>query len=150
MAKEFKVKYATRVKLQRAIQQQIRQRDLLDTRTMVESIRISSTTGDLNTLYITVNCIYYYVFHDLGYTLRDNTKMEAQKMTRDALNSSLGQQFKKECVDAYVQWMVANYPILDVGKIMVEKLNVKYRYNVFGGEEYGYTGFYPSGDWFKL
>jgi hypothetical protein len=149
MAKEFKVKYATRVKLQRAIQQQIKDRELLDTRTMVESIRISSTTGDLNTLYITVNAIYYYVFHDRGYTLRDGTKMKAQNMTRDALNSSLGRQFQEECVQAYIDWMVKNYPILDVGRITVDKLKVKYRYNVFGGEEYGYSGFYPNNDWFK-
>ena len=149
MAKEFKIKYATRVKLQKAIQQEIRSRQLLDTFAMVDSIRISSATGDLNTLYITVNCMYYYVFHDRGYTLRDGTKMVAQKMTTDALNSSLGMQFKKEAVDAYVQWMVANYPILDVGKILVDKLNVKYRYNVIGGEEYGYSGFYPASGWFE-
>lgn len=149
MAKQFKIKYPTRVKLQRAIQAEIKSRELIDTQTMLDSIRISSATGDLNTVYVTVNCIYYYVFHDRGYTLRDGTKMRAQKMTRAALKSPLGQQFQKEVVDAYVAWMVSNYPILDVGRISVDKLKIKYRYNVFGGEEYGYSGFYPSGDWFQ-
>lgn len=148
MAGTFNIKYKTRLKLQRAIQQQIRSRELLDTFTMVESIKISSATGDLNTLYITVNCIYYYVFHDLGYKLKDGTTMRAQNMTADALASSLGQEFQKECVDAYIKWMMDNYPILSVGNIMVDNLKVKYRYNVFGGEEYGYSGIYPTSGWF--
>lgn len=149
MAKEFKVKYATRVKLQRAIQQQIKSKGLIQEGTMLDGIRIGSTTGDLNTVYITINAIYYFVFQDRGANLWNGGVIDPQFIVYDALNSPLGQQFKKEVVDEYVKWMVSNYPILDVGKVVVEKLNVKYRYNVYGGEEYGYTGFYPSSGWFE-
>ena len=60
------------------------------------------------------------------------------KITLQALDSPLGQQFQKECVDAYVEWMMANYPILDVGKIMVDNLKVNIKYNLYGD---------PSGAW---
>jgi len=93
--------------------------------------------------------MYYYVFQDRGADLANGGVIRPQFITADALNSSLGMQFKQECVDAYTEWMVANYPILDVGKILVNKLKVKYRYNVIGGEEYGYMGLYPSSGWFE-
>lgn len=149
MAKEFKIKYPTRAKLQRAIQQQIRAKGLIQEGTMLESIRISSATGDLNTVYVTVNCMYYYVFLDRGADLWNGGVIDPQFITYDALNSSLGKQFQQECVNAYIDWMVANYPILDVGRISVDKLKIKYRYNVFGENDYGYAGFYPSAGYFE-
>jgi hypothetical protein len=149
MAKEFKIKYATRAKLQKAIQQEIKAKGLIQDWAMHDSIRVSSATGDLNTLYVTINAMYYYVFQDRGANLWNGGVIDPQFITYDAFNSALGMQFKKEAVDAYVSWMLDNYPILQVGNIMVENIKVKYRYNVIGGDEYGYTGFYPSSGWFE-
>jgi hypothetical protein len=149
MAKEFKIKYATRAKLQKAIQQEIKAKGLIQDWAMHDSIRISSATGDLNTLYVTINCMYYYVFQDRGANLTNGGVIDPQFITYDAFNSSMGMQFKSEAFDQYVSWMMANYPILDVGNIIVEKMKVKYRYNVIGGQEWGYTGFYPSSGWFS-
>ena len=138
MAKEFKIKYPTRVKLQRAIQQQIQAKGLVDTYSLKDSVRVSSATGDLNQLYVTINAIYYYMFLDKGADLWNGGVIAPQDITKDALASPLGQQFQKECVDAYVDWMLKNYPILDVGKISVSKLKVNIKYNLFGD---------PDGKW---
>ena len=116
---------------------------------MYRSVRIGSATGDLNTIYVTINTMYYYVFLDRGADLWNGGIIDPQFITYDAFNSSLGKEFQQEAVDDYIKWMVANYPILDVGKISVEKLKVKYRYNVFGENAYGYSGFYPSSGWFE-
>jgi hypothetical protein len=48
MAEQFKVGYKTRNKLQRAIQRVIRDEGLVQEETLLNSVRISSTTGDLN------------------------------------------------------------------------------------------------------
>lgn len=138
MAKQFKVKYATRVKLQKAIQQVIQQEGLVDYGNLRDSVRVSSTTGDLNQLYVTINAIYYYMFLDGGADLWNGGTIAPFKITERALASPLGQQFQNECVDAYIAWMVQNYPILDVGKISVSKLKVNIKYNLFGD---------PDGKW---
>ena len=134
MAKQFKIKYATRVKLQRAIQQIIQREGLEETYALKKSVRVSSATGDLNQLYVTINAIYYYMFLDNGADLWNGGTIAPFKITLQALDSPLGQQFQKECVDAYVEWMMANYPILDVGKIMVDNLQVEIKYNLFGAD----------------
>lgn len=149
MAKTFNIKYKTRFKLQRAIQQQIQNKGLVQERTMLKSVRVSSATGDLNTVYITINAMYYYVFLDRGANLWNGGTIDPQFITYDALQSSLGKEFLNDCVSEYMDWMVNNYPILDVAKISVEKLKVKYRYNVFGENDYGYSGFYPSSGFFE-
>lgn len=142
MAKTFKVKYATRAKLQKAIQQVIRKEGLLDTYTMLDSVRISSTTGDLNQLYVTVNAVYYYMFLDEGAELWNGGYIKPYEITEQALNSPLGRQFQQECVDAYIAWMVENYPILDVGRIAVNKLSINIKYNLFGDEVGKWNGEY--------
>ena len=142
MAKQFKIGYKTRLKLQRAIQQQIQQKGLLDTYALKESVRVSSATGDLNQLYVTINAIYYYMFLDKGADLWNGGKIDPFDITQDALSSSMGQEFQKECVDAYVNWMLANYPILDVGRISVDKLKVNIKYNLYGDESGKWNGYF--------
>lgn len=140
MAKRFKVKYGTRVKLQKAIQQIILQETLVDKRTLYKSVKISSTTGDLNQLYVTINAIYYYMFLDGGADLWNGGTIAPFKITEKALASPLGQQFQAECVQAYVDWMIENYPILDVGRIAVDKLNVNIKYNLYGDPDGVWNG----------
>ena len=63
----FKVKYATRNKLAKALQQEVRSLGLVDTGALYDSIRISAMTGDeFNRIDITVNALYYYFFLDEG------------------------------------------------------------------------------------
>ena len=78
----FKVNYATRNKLAKALQKEIRSLGLIDTGALYDSIRISAMTGDeLNKVNITINAMYYYLFLDEG-TKRDGEIMIApQKIT---------------------------------------------------------------------
>jgi hypothetical protein len=138
MAKTFKIKYKTRVKLQKAIQQIIRQEGLIQEYTLLNSVRISSATGDLNKLYLTINAVYYYMFLDGGADLWNDGIIAPFKITERALDSPLGKQFQDDAVQEYVEWMTQNYPILDVGRIAVDKLKIDIKYNLFGD---------PSGKW---
>jgi hypothetical protein len=142
MAKQFKVGYKTRNKLQRAIQRVIREEGLVQEYTLLDSVRVSSTTGDLNQLYITINAVYYYMFLDEGAELWNGGMIKPFDITEQALNSSLGKQFQQECIDAYIAWMLTNYPILDVGRIAVDKMNINIKYNLFGDEGGTWNGEY--------
>jgi hypothetical protein len=142
MAKTFKIKYKTRVKLQKAIQQIIRQEGLLQEYTLLNSVRVSSATGDLNKLYLTINAVYYYMFLDGGADLWNGGVIAPFKITQRALESPLGKQFQEDAVQEYVAWMTDNYPILDVGRIAVDKLKVEIKYNLFGDESGKWNGIF--------
>jgi len=144
MAGTFNIKYKTRLKLQRAIQNEIKKKGLTDTWDLYNSVRVSSATGDLNKLYITVNALYYYMFLDKGADLWNGGAIARQYITKDALRSTLGLEFQQEAVNSYIEWMVANYPILDIGKITVEKLNVVVRYNLFGDPDGSWNGTFDA------
>ena len=71
----FKVKYATRNKLARSLQKEIRDLGLVDTWDLYNSVRISAMTGtELNVINLTINALYYYLFLDEG-TERDGIQM---------------------------------------------------------------------------
>jgi hypothetical protein len=146
MAKTFKIKYKTRVKLQKAIQQIIRQEGLIQEYTLLNSVRISSATGDLNKLYLTINAVYYYMFLDKGANLWNGGVITPFNITRRALDSPLGKQFQDDAVQEYVDWMIQNYPILDVGRIAVDKLKIEIKYNLFGDPKKVWDGIYNEGD----
>jgi hypothetical protein len=142
MAKTFKIKYKTRVKLQKAIQQIIRQEGLLQEYTLLNSVRVSSATGDLNKLYLTINAVYYYMFLDGGADLWNGGVIAPFKITKRALESPLGKQFQEDAVQEYVAWMTDNYPILDVGRIAVDKLKIEIKYNLFGDDSGKWNGIF--------
>lgn len=129
----FKVKYKTRQKLQRAIQQEIRKLGLVDTGAMERSIRVSSVAGDLQQFTITVNCLYYYVFLDLG-----TVDIAPQDITEKALQSSNGKKFLEESVQTYIDFIQKEYPILDSGALNIENPRVSLQYNTFGSEDPNY------------
>ena len=127
----FKVTYRTRGKLQRAIKQTIRSKGLVDTTTMLNSIRISSGTGDIGELVITINCIYYYVCLDLG-----TDRIAPQNITQDALRTSAGRDFLDSIYQEYVTFIANNYPILDNAKLRIDNLQVLY--NTYGSTDPSY------------
>lgn len=137
MAKEFKVGYKTRNKLQRAIQQDIQRKGLVDTYALKDSVRISAVQGDLNRITLTVNAIYYFMFLDKGADLWNGGVIEPFNIIDDSIQSNLGQQFLTEVVDSYMAWLLENYPILEVGRIVSEP-RIFVRYNLYGD---------PNGTW---
>lgn len=146
MKGSFKIKYKTRYKLQKAIQQTITSIGFNEsgegTGTMHDSIRISAATGDLNQLYVTINAIFYYMFLDKGALLTNGGEIRPYFITQKAIESSLGQQFISDAVGEYLVWMQENYPILDVATINVTPDNIKLNitYNLFGSDGSKWNG----------
>ena len=150
----FKVKYRTRNKLQRAIQQEISKLGLIDDGTMRSSIRISSVIGDLNQMTITINCIYYYMFQDLGATgagAGRNVDIRANFITQKALETPKGKQFLDETVQAYIEYLQNNpkYEILDVANISITPV-MTVQYNLFGDAEGKWNGIFNPPDALKI
>ena len=136
MAK-FKVKYATRRKLEQAVKQVIKREGLLDTYALLNSVRISAVEGDFTQINITINAIYYYMFLDKGADLWNGGQIAPFNITEQALNSNLGKQFLDDVVTQYFEWMDKNYPILASGRILTEP-KMSYQYNLYGD---------PNGSW---
>ena len=110
----FKVKYATRNKLAKALQQEVRSLGLIDTGALYDSIRISAMTGDeLNRIDITVNALYYYFFLDEG-----TVYIDAFNITDAWLASSRVQNIISEIVQEYIAWQFEKYPLLEMAKIL--------------------------------
>ena len=110
----FKVKYATRNKLAKALQQEIRSLGLVDTGALYDSIRISAMTGDeFNRIDITVNALYYYFFLDEG-----TVYIDAFNITDAWLASSRVQSIISEIVQEYIAWQFEKYPILEMAKLL--------------------------------
>lgn len=110
----FKVKYATRNKLAKALQQEIRSLGLVDTGALYDSIRISAMTGDeFNRIDITVNALYYYFFLDEG-----TVYIDAFNITDAWLASSRVQSIISEIVQEYIAWQFEKYPLLEMAKLL--------------------------------
>ena len=140
MEGQFKIKYKTRFKLQKAIQQTINRIGFNEsgegTGTMHDSIRISAASGDLNKLYVTINAIYYYMFLDKGAMLTNGGEIRPYLITQQALDTPMGKQFVSDAIGEYLVWMQKTYPILDVATINVTPDNIKLEitYNLFGAD----------------
>jgi hypothetical protein len=144
MEGQFLINYKTRLKLQRAIQMEIRNSKSFVTWTMHDSIRVASATGDLNKLYITVSAIYYFMFLDKGAILPNGGEIRPHFFIQQALQSNQGKAFLQDAVDLYLKWMNKKYPILDVATINVtpDNLKVIIKYNLFGDDGGAWNGEY--------
>jgi hypothetical protein len=110
----FKVKYATRNKLARALQNEIKKLGLIDYGTMYDSVRISAMTGEeLNRIDITVSVLYYYFFLDEG-----TIYIDAFDITDRWLDSPQVQSIIGEITQDYIQWQFEKYPLLEMAKIL--------------------------------
>jgi len=110
----FKVKYATRNKLARALQMEIKKLGLIDYGTMYDSVRISAMTGtELNRIDITVSVMYYYFFLDEG-----TIYIDAFDITDRWLDSPIVQSIIGEIVQDYIQWQFEKYPLLEMARIL--------------------------------
>ena len=122
----FKVKYATRNKLARSVQQEIRSLGLVDTGALYESVRISAMTGDkLNVITMTINAMYYYLFLDEG-TKRG---IPPYSITDSWLRRSDVQQIIAEVVQEYIAFQFEKYPLLEMAKLLNNpKVNIEFNW----------------------
>jgi hypothetical protein len=110
----FKVKYATRNKLARALQREIKSLDLIDTGALYDSVRISAMSGTrLNEINIVVNVLYYYYFLDEG-----TQYIGAFDITEKWLGSSEVQSIIGEVMQQYIEWQFQTYPLLEMASIL--------------------------------
>ena len=115
MAKKFKVKYATRNKLARSLQKEVRTLGLIDTGTLYDSIRISAVSGEvINELMITINAMYYYLFLDEG----TSRGIPPYSITDKWLQRSDTQAIIGEIVAEYIAYQFEVYPLLDLAPIL--------------------------------
>lgn len=115
MAKKFKVKYATRNKLARSLQKEVRQLGLIDTGALYDSIRISAVSGEvINELLITINAMYYYLFLDEG----TSRGIPPYSITDKWLQRSDTQSIIGEIVGEYIAYQFEVYPLLDLAPIL--------------------------------
>ncbi len=132
MAKTFKVKYATRNRLAKALQREVKQLGLIDTGALYDSIRVSAMTGDkLNELNVTVNALYYYLFQDKGADLWNGGFITPQDITQQWVNSASVQQIFGEILGEYVAWQFENYPLLQMATIL-NNPQIKIGFNLYG------------------
>jgi len=111
----FKVKYATRNKLARSLQQEIRALGLVDTGALYESVRISAMTGsELNVINMTINALFYYLFLDEG----TSRGIPPYSITDKWLKRSDVQQILAEITQEYVAWQFQQYPLLEMAKLL--------------------------------
>lgn len=111
----FKVKYATRNKLARSLQQEIRALGLVDTGALYESVRISAMTGtELNVINMTINAMFYYLFLDEG----TSRGIPPYSITDKWLKRSDVQQIIAEVTQEYIAWQFEQYPLLEMAKIL--------------------------------
>tara|TARA_R110000868_G_C10410711_1_gene722294 strand:+ start:127 stop:552 length:426 start_codon:yes stop_codon:yes gene_type:complete len=110
----YKVKYATRNKLARALQMEIKNLGLVADWAMYDSVRISAMTGtELNRIDITVSVLYYYFFLDEG-----TIYIDAFDITDRWLDSPTVQSIIGEITQDYIQWQFEKYPLLEMAKIL--------------------------------
>ena len=122
----FKVKYATRNKLARSLQREIRSLGLIDTSALYDSIRISAMTGSrLNEIDLTINAMYYYLFLDEGTV----NGIPPYSITDSWLRRSEVQQILQEVAAEYIQWQFETYPLLEMAKILNNpRINIKFNW----------------------
>jgi hypothetical protein len=111
----FKVKYATRNKLAKSLQKEIRDLGLIDFGTLYDSIRISAMTGDeLNKINITINAMFYYLFLDEG----TSRGIPPYSITDKWLKRGDVKDILAEVTQDYIAWQFQNYPLLDMARIL--------------------------------
>jgi hypothetical protein len=122
----FKVKYATRNKLAKSLQQEIRSLGLVDTGALYESVRISTMTGDkLNVINMTINAMFYYLFLDEG----TSRGIPPYSITDNWLRRSDVKQIISEIVQEYIAWQFEKYPLLEMAKILNDpKVSIQFNW----------------------
>jgi hypothetical protein len=114
MAK-FKVKYATRNKLARSLQKEIKDLGLVDEWTLYDSIRVSAMIGDkINKIDITINAMYYYLFLDEG----TSRGIQPYSITDKWLRRSDVKDILAEVTQDFIAWQFEQFPLLQMAKIL--------------------------------
>lgn len=145
---EFKVKSKERQALARALSREIRGLGLVDTRTLMDGVRIAAEGSNvqLNTINIRVVAPYYYLFQDMGTGVQSISPVggaagwngvPAQRITQKWTEGSDFKAVIETIVQQYIDWSIENFPILEVARFM-DNPKIQIGFSFFGD---------PSGKW---
>lgn len=141
MAKQFKVKYKQRAVIERAYKRAIQRYGLVDSYSMKDSIRIgASTRVSLNKLYVQINAIYYFQFHDQFawgtdvINLWNGGSYPTYPITQEVFSDSKVQTALSEIYEQYITWLNDNFQSIRVS-LPEEDLQIYVGYEFFGYEK---------------
>ena len=136
MAKIFKVKYKERAVIERAYKRVIQKYGLVDFYTMKDSIRIAAGSRvALNKLYIQINAIYYFQFHDQFawgtdvINLWNGGSYATQPITRDVFQDPKVQKVLGDIYQQYYEWLAEEFPLFENANLKSKpQINVGYEF----------------------
>ena len=138
MAKIFKVPYKQRAVIERAYKRKIQKYGLTQDYVMKDSIRISAGSRvSLNRLYITVNAIYYFQFHDEFawdtpiIELWNGGKYPTHPITQEVFTDPKVVEALSEIYGLYIAWLNNNFQSIRVS-LPEKDLEVYVGYEFFG------------------
>jgi hypothetical protein len=126
---EFNILYPTRRRVANVLKKIILEENLIDTRTLYDSIRINAKVSTEGNLRIQIVAAYYFGFLNNGTSTivpfdlvrKFNTKLEQEGL----INEMYGQ---------YIDKLTKTFPILDLGGFFRKKLVVVYDFEPLFGE----------------
>ena len=129
---EFNILYPTRRKVANVLKKIILEENLIDTRTLYDSIRINAKVSTEGNLRIQIVAAYYFGFLNNGtisivpFNLvnKFNRKLEQEGL----INEMYGQ---------YIAYVANKFPILELGGLLRQKVVVIYDFEPLFGEFFG-------------
>ena len=125
----FNVKYPTRKKIQRILQQLISEAGAIDTGAMYDSVRINANIPALGELEIQIVAMYYF-----GYLNNGTVHIGSYDFCADLTKRLDSEGITAEIYSQYTEWMTERYPILQVANILGEKKSIIYTFEPIGGD----------------
>ena len=126
---EFNILYPTRRKVANVLKKLISDEQLIDTRTLYDSVRINAKVTTEGNLRIQIVAAYYFGF------LNNGTISIAPYDLVRKFNRRLEEQgLKSEMYGQYVSKLAQTYPILELGGLLRKKVKVIYDFEPLFGE----------------
>jgi hypothetical protein len=126
---EFNILYPTRRKVANVLKKIIKDENLIDTRTLYDSIRINAKVSTEGNLRIEILAAYYF-----GY-LNNGTATIVPFHLVKKFNTALEQQgLISEMYGQYVSKLAQTFPILELGGLLRKKVKVIYDFNPLFGD----------------
>jgi hypothetical protein len=132
----FNVKYPTRRKIQRILQQLISEAGAIDTGALYDSVRINANIPALGELEM-----YYFGFLNNGAFLWNGGVIPPYEFCANLSQRLDAEGITAEIYAQYTEWMTQRYPILQVANILGEKKSIIYTFEPIGGEFTGTLDF---------
>lgn len=137
----FNVKYPTRRKIQRILQQLISQAGAIDTGTLYDSVRINAHVPALGELEIQIVAMYYFGFLNNGAFLWNGGVIPPYEFCAQLTQRLDSEGITAEIYGQYTEWLTKRYPILQVATILGEKRSIIYSFEPIGGSFTGKLDF---------